>query len=213
MANDNLLSRWASLSVEERDRFSDVLNYLIEHSFMLSRVYGTSESGKRGVNWNDDYSFALTEFDTLSSYFLPLGYELKSDQRLGLIFLDNVREEDVSISWDSTVVLYALRLLYDERIDKIIDPLMNVPVKVSEIFEMLDRFNKNNFVTKTGTPILSRFRLALDLAIRHNIVTKITAGDIDVDTLFLIHPSITVIFGIDRIRQLEGAVLKEEDDE
>lgn len=213
MASDNLLSRWGSLSSEERERFSSVLNYLIEHTFMLSRVYGTSENGKRGNVWNDDYTFADIEFDLLGSYFKPLGYELKKDSRLGLIYLDNTQRENVSFSWDSTVVLYALRLLYDERIDKILDTLMNVPVKMSEIFEMLDRFNKNNFVTKTGSPIVSRFRSALDVALKHNIVTKITAGDIDMDTLFLIHPSITVIFSIDRIRQLESAVLLEDGDE
>lgn len=213
MVADNLLSRWSSLSSEEREHFSNVLNYLIEHTFMLSRVYGSSESGQRGSMWNDDYTFSDIEFDMLRSYFIPLGYELKKDSRLGLIYLDNAQRETVSFSWDATVILYALRLLYDERIDKILDTLMNVPVRTSEIFDMLDRFNKNNFVTKTGSPIVSRFRTALDVALKHNIVTKITAGEIDMNTLFLIHPSITVIFSIDRIRQLESAVMMEEDNE
>ncbi|GEM_PF-2811048 len=208
MKSDNLLARWNDLEIEEREHYTRVMNYLLEHTFLLSRQYGTSEMGQRGANWNDDYTFALSEFEALKFYFVPLGFELRKEERDGMIFLDRKSDDTIDISWDSILALYALRLLYDERLAQIMDVLKNVPVSVEEVMDVLARFNKD-FSNKSGTPVKGRIKRALSPLFKHNIATKIDTGDISASTMLLIHPTITVVLDNEKIRELSDYLSKE----
>lgn len=208
----NILSKWDNLESAEKDQYTRVVRYLIEHTFILNRQYGTSESGQKGLIWNADYVFALSEFDTICNYFIPLGFELKKEEKDGIIFLDKTDEEIADIPWDSVLILYALRILYDERLPMIFDVLKNVPIYVDELLEVLERFNKD-FINKTGMPLKGRLRKALSIPLKHNIVTKIDSGEISNNTRLLIHPTITIVLDSDRIRALSACLVKSDVEE
>lgn len=199
-----MLDSYEELTSSDKERFKTVLASLMGHTFILRNEYDFNNSGK---TQNEEYTFIYRNFDLIDEYLSLSGYSLARDDVHGIIYLSSF-PEGTRIRFDklTTLILYALRLIYEEKKDELIIG-EEVVLSVSELNLKLISLGVAkdrplpNYVLQRSLSTLSRFRL----------ITKKEGDWASNSTQIAIFPTILLILNQGKIEKLE-TLLKDSDE-
>lgn len=155
---------YSTLNMSEQDDFKRIVNYLLGHTYLLSRNYSVEMND---ITNNLDYNFVIRKFDLFSDYFSYADFNLMKDEDYGIIYIrsdyDNLHHKLDKIT---TQILLALRILYDDGLRKM-QSSRYVLTTVGEINQIL----RNAGVTENKLNSQSMMR-SLSLIRKFNVIEK-----------------------------------------
>lgn len=105
------------LSMGEQENFRRIVNYLLSHTYLVMDDYDFSNHVSKT---NADYLFAERHMELLQDYLQYGGFRLTSDRNYGVIALDSIHDGSrVRFNKMTTLILYTLRLMYEEEREKL----------------------------------------------------------------------------------------------
>lgn len=185
---------YEKLNVTDKDNFKRVVNILLSKNFILYRMYNNKTEDFVS---NPDYLLLDREFDLFKDYFSYSGWKLYKDQNYEVIWLQNeLGYNRARLDKNTTLMLYTLRLIYEEKREKV-NLSSNV---IFTIGELLRKMIDIGAIEKKLPDI--ELRSSLSKIINHNIVQKIEGNLDSKDTRLLILPSILFILTNDSISKI-----------
>ena len=80
------LENYNNLTNAEKERFAKLVNYLLSKTFVTREIFETKDKlGKI----NADYRFIEKYYDLFEGYLKVINYVLKTDEVIGVIYLEN----------------------------------------------------------------------------------------------------------------------------
>lgn len=204
MINDQWLETWDKMGQADRSQLGRCINGLLAHTYLLSEQYDDADGVLKG---NSDYRLVDRHFDWVRDHLLVSGWDLVKDRTLGVIYVENLHNRNrLQLGGMTTLILLALRLLYDEEREKLV--LRNVvAITTWDVANRLMVFN-----TLKRKPSDKDLSEALRILARHNLIQKIQGNWQEADCRFLIHPSILLVLPGDAITRIwQGLQAGEED--
>lgn len=105
------------LNNSEKEELKKLINYLLSHTFIVRDIYDVKE-GMMKVN--PDYRFVERNFDIFFEYLSFSGWVIQKDSNYGVVYLESSYEYNrVRLERTTTVILYILRLIYEEERAKV----------------------------------------------------------------------------------------------
>lgn len=185
---------YEKLNVTDKENFKRVVNILLSKNFILYRMYNNKTEDFVS---NPDYLLLDREFDLFKDYFSYSGWKLYKDQNYEVIWLQNeLGYNRARLDKNTTLMLYTLRLIYEEKREKV-NLSSNV---IFTIGELLRKMIDIGAIEKKLPDI--ELRSSLSKIINHNIVQKIEGNLDSKDTRLLILPSILFILTNDSISKI-----------
>lgn len=185
---------YMALSERDREEFSRVISVLFDQTFLVRDTWDGRE--RRPVT-NRDYRFAERLLPILCEYLSVSGFQLQVDGRRGVIALYSRFDRNrMRMDKFTTYVLYILRLIYDEQMEQasmrreVVVPLREVHVKLHTI-GLTDR--RVSAVNLQET--LNKLR-------RRTILERIEGDAQDIESRWIIYPSITILVSDERINEI-----------
>ena len=189
---------YEQLSMTDRERFRQMTNYLLGHTYLLSRTMNFEE-GTRPVN--SDYIFVERNLDLFQEYLSYAGFRLTVDNHYGVMALSGEYEGSrVRFDKFTTLMIYCLRLIYEEEREKI---TLNDTVFVTTS-DIVNKMITVGAIKKK--PSDRQLRDSLRLIGRFNLVLKDSGVWEQADTRYAIMPSLLFIISNERIRNLNSLV-------
>src|SRR5947209_5118610 len=110
--------KYEKLSTYEKGEFRRLANYLLSHTYLVRDKY---DSSKKMLLINEDYRMLITRlYEVMSEYFEISGWKLSKDENYGVISLYNIYDSNrLRIDQFTTLMLYTLRLIYEEEREKV----------------------------------------------------------------------------------------------
>lgn len=204
MINDQWLETWDKMGQADRSQMGRCINGLLAHTYLLSEQYDDTDGVLKG---NSDYRLVDRHFDWVRDHLSVSGWDLVKDRTLGVIYVENLHNRNrLQLGGMTTLILLALRLLYDEEREKLV--LRNVvAITTWDVANRLMVFN-----TLKRKPSDKDLSEALRILARHNLIQKIQGNWQEADCRFLIHPSILLVLPGDAITRIwQGLQAGEED--
>lgn len=198
------LEKYNNLTNMEKERFSKVCCYLLNKNFVTREIY---ESKDRIGKINADYRFMERYFDIFSDYLKVINFDLKIDEALGFIYLDNeYGYNKLRVDKLTTLILFTLRNIYDEEKEK--NTISNVVYLTvgSIVYKLLEL----NIVNKK--PTIKDMTDSLRLLVNQNVITKIEGAIEDSECLLAILPTITKIVSNEKIDAIYSMVFDNDED-
>ena len=200
----NFQEDFEKLNMTDRERFRQLTNYLLAHTYLLSRTMNFEE-GTRPVN--EDYIFVERNLDLFQDYLSYAGFRLTVDNNYGVIALSSGFEGSrVHFDKFTTLMIYCLRLIYEEEREKI-TLTDTVIVTTSDI---VNKMMTVGAIKKK--PADRQLRDALRTIGRFHLVLKDSGAWERADTRYAIMPSLLFIISNERIRNLSSLVKDSPDD-
>ncbi|MDR1697841.1 MAG: DUF4194 domain-containing protein [Erysipelotrichaceae bacterium] len=198
---------YASLGVKEQNDFARAVNYLLNKCFVVSSTFDNREKIFKD---NQIYKFIDLHFDMILDYLSFSGWLLERDYQKGVIYLQNLREENL-LKFDrfSSVVIFILRIIYEREMNNNATGSLSVKITTVSIARyLIEEFGITQIsgrkIFKSGTSFKETFRLLVN----RNIIEKLSGSFDDGSATINILPSITFIIDDDSIRNMEN-ILKE----
>lgn len=186
------------LNMTDRERFRQMINYLLGHTYLLSRTMNFEEE-TRPVN--NDYLFVERNLDLFQDYLSYAGFRLMVDNNYGVMALSSEFEGSrVHFDKFTTLMIYCLRLIYEEEREKI-TLTDTVFVTTSDI---VGKMLTVGAIKKK--PSDRQLRDSLRLIGRFNLVLKDSGTWEQADTRYAIMPSLLFIISNERIKNLNSLV-------
>ncbi len=157
-----------------KDKFRATANKLLNECFLLKQSQDTKA----------DYSFALNNRDLFSSFFELLGYELKMNEREGVIALNNqFGTGRIHLRKIDSIILLILRLLYIEKRRELSEARETIII-VDEIYD------KYGMLRIAGKIDKLTMRSAMALFKRYHLIDNLDKDMSDPDTRIKLWPSL-----------------------
>lgn len=104
---------YVKLNALEQELFKNTIQFLFAHTYLVETEYDFIENMKKT---NRNYLFVQRHFNLFQEYFDYAGFTLENDQNYGVLALHSDLEGN-RVHFDplTTKIIYALRLLYDEK--------------------------------------------------------------------------------------------------
>lgn len=104
---------YEKLNAAERELFKNTIQFLFAHTYLVETEFDFIENMKKT---NGNYLFAQRHFNLFQEYFSYAGFTLENDQNYGVLALHSDLDGN-RVHFDplTTKIIYALRLLYDEK--------------------------------------------------------------------------------------------------
>jgi hypothetical protein len=204
MINDQWLETWDKMGQADRGQMGRCISGLLAHTYLLSEQYDDADGVLKG---NSDYRLVDRHFDWVRDHLSVSGWDLVKDRTLGVIYVENLHNRNrLQLGGMTTLILLALRLLYDEEREKLV--LRNVvAITTWDVANRLMVFNA--LKRKPSDKDLSE---ALRILARHNLIQKMHGNWQEPDCRFLIHPSILLVLPGDAITRIwQGLQAGDED--
>ena len=181
-----LKNNYEKLSLAERETFARVTNQLLAHSFLLSDEFDYKE----GISMvNRDYIFLERNYELFTEYLELAGFGLVRDSGYGVISLTSGYDGSrVHFDKLTTIMLYALRLIYEEEREKL-TLSKEVALTVGELVHKL--INLGAIGKKPANLALGR---SLRMLSQFRILRKLEGAWDSADTRIVILP--TVLFAV-----------------
>ena len=193
---------YEKLGSTDQETFARIVNKLLAHTFLLSEEY---DAGEGITKVNREYLFAERNFEMLETYFRYGGFSLEKDNNYGVIRLVSSYEGNrVSFDKLTTLLVYALRLMYEEEREKfslsdlVIITLGDLVHKLVNI-GAVPKKPANNLL-QSSLQMLSRFRF----------LDRLDGGWTEPGTRFLIRPTILFAVSNEQISNLARLAAQEE---
>ena len=203
---DQLFQR---LTSAEKENFSRIVNQLLAHTFLLAEEYDFAEGMTR---INKDYIFTERNFELFQEYLEMAGFRLDRDSGYGVITLFSSYDGNrVHFDKLTTVITYALRLIYEEEREKL-SLSKEVFITTGELVQKL--FHLGAISRRPGNTALHD---ALRSLARFRVIIKKEGQWENAETKILILPSILFIVTNEQIsnmaRLIEPLNAEEEEEE
>lgn len=196
------LDTYNNLTNTEKERFSKLVNYLLNKTYITREIY---ESKDRLGKINADYRFVEKFYDLFEGYLKVINYYLKTDEVIGVIYLDNEYGYNrLRLDKLTTLVLFTLRTIYDEEKEKNATSSVVYITTASLIYKLLEL----KVVTKK--PTMKDIVDSIRLLINQNILTKIEGSVEDSACQLAILPTILLAVSNEKIDAIYSMVFAEE---
>jgi len=189
-------------SDKDTERFRNSCNNLLGRTF-VSRILWDNGEKKH----NPDYSFLAQYQQIVHGYLSFLGWELFHEQYNGYFYIiNNLEENRLAMDKESTGILLALRLIYDEDSER---AGLNHDV-VCYVRDLLEK-TVVNFSILRQKPNMRELSKHLQLLEKHNIVARLDGRFNEVDCRFAILPTILTAVSAEKTNALVEQMKKLEE--
>jgi len=187
---------WATIdgfTVKEAELFRNSCNRLLGRTFVTRFTYGEGER-----KHNPEYTFIAQYQQTVQEYLAIIGWELYQDQYNGYFYVQNDLEENrLTMDKDTTGMLLALRLIYDENSER---AGLNQDV-VCYVRDLLEK-TVTDFAILKQKPNMRDVRKSLQLMENHCIIARLDGRFNEMGCRFTILPTILTAVSTERLNIL-----------
>ena len=196
------LENYNNLTNAEKERFAKLVNYLLNKTFVTREIFETKDKiGKI----NADYRFIEKYYDLFEGYLKVINYVLKTDEIIGVIYLENdYGYNKLRLDKLTTLILFTLRVIYDEEKEKNATSGVVYISTASLIYKLLEL----KIVTKK--PTMKDMLESIRLLINQNVLTKIEGNIEDSACQLAILPTILLVVSNEKIDAIYSMVFQEE---
>ncbi|MBE3551952.1 MAG: DUF4194 domain-containing protein [Kyrpidia tusciae] len=195
-------NQYLALTDAEKEEFARVISLLFERTFLVREEW---DGKQRRLVGNRDYRFVERHLELFHEYLKAGGFELQLDGRLGVMALYNrFGRNRIKVDKYTTYLLYTLRLLYEENMERV-STRREVVVSLQEILAkwfalgLMDRRPPSQHIGQA----LSRLR-------RLHVLARVEGSPQDLDSRWMIYPSIVRAVPDERINHLYEQMQKAE---
>jgi len=187
---------WAVLdgfSIKEAELFRAACNHLLGRTFVSRMIYADGER-----KHNPEYTFIAQYEQTVRGYLALIGWELYQDPYNGYFYVQNDLEENrLTMDKDTTGILLALRLIYDENSER---AGLNQDV-VCYVRELLEK-TVTDFAILKQKPNMKEVRKSFQLIENHGIIARLEGRFNEMSCRFTILPTILTAVSAERLNIL-----------
>lgn len=197
---------YEKLSTNEKGEFKKIVSHLLAHTYLIREEYNFDADVKV---LDQDFIFAERNIEMISEYLSYAGFSVEKDTEYGVIAVSSDNPDNrVSFNKLTTLMIYTLRLIYEEEREKL--------TLIKEVFTSVgDLINK--MITLGAIPRKpsnAEMEKSLRALKKYNLIRKVDGQWSDAHTRMLILPSILFIVTNEQISNLSELVkTKEKDDE
>lgn len=182
------------MSEEGRRGLSEILNLLLNQTYLLERKYDKRTGTFR---FSPEYRLCSRHLEFIRSYFSVMGIEIAEHPRLGLIYARGGALGETRLSRLATLYLLVLKLIYDEEMENVSSSI-HVYTTLGAIHDKLATYR---LFKRPPSP--TEIRRALSMLRRFQILEPLDLlDDLDSASPMIIYPSINVVLMGDDIRAL-----------
>lgn len=186
---------YEQLNLIERERFQKIINQLLGKTFIVNNIF---DENKRTSVMNPDYRFIERNLELFKSYLELGGWKLERNDNYEVIYITSqYGHNKVHFDKFTTIVLYILRLMYDQKRENI-NLTEHVVVKVNEVISTLNEIGAYD----KKRPSMLEIRTALRTIARFNIIQKIDGAYENPETNLIIFPSILFAVNAESITKI-----------
>lgn len=184
----NFCEHWDNLSSENMLNFQEAVTRLLYSTF-INRY-------KHDGKWDQNYLFIEENIELFQTYFKYSGFEMKLNKNIGVISIaSQFSFAKKKTDKETTFYILALRLLYDEK-SKEFNGTSNIIVRIADFIDKLIEYGI--YDKKPSFSVMARILRFLSTI---GIVDKINGKWEEIDTNFIIYPSILLLLPTDRLTQ------------
>ena len=194
--------QYTSLTERDKEEFSRIVSLLYGQTFLVRDVWDAKEHRMTG---NRDYRFAERNLGLLKAYPSVSGFEIHVDGRRGVMAISNKYNRNrMKVDKFTTYMLYTLRLVYEEQMEtasmrrEVVVPLREIIGKLYTIGVMDRRI------------ALTHLQSTLNRLRKLSIIARVEGTSQDMESRWMIYPTITVAVSDDRINDLYTRLLSGE---
>ena len=197
---------YEKLSTNEKGEFKKIVSHLLAHTYLIREEYNFDADVKV---LDQDFIFAERNIEMISEYLSYAGFRVEKDTEYGVIAVSSDNPDNrVSFNKLTTLMIYTLRLIYEEEREKL--------TLIKEVFTSVgDLINK--MITLGAIPKKpsnAEMEKSLRALKKYNLIRKVDGPWSDAHIRMLILPSILFIVTNEQISNLSELVkTKEKDDE
>lgn len=198
---------YEDLNIVERDNFKRIVNQLMGRTFIVNHIY---DNNKKKSVMNPDYRFIESHLDLFRIYLDLGGWKLERNDNYEVIYITSQYAYNrMRLDKFTTIILYILRLMYDQKRENI-NLTEHIVVSVSEIISTLNEIGAYD----KRKPSAQEMRNALRTIAKFNIIQKIEGVYEDPNTKVIILPSILFAVTADTINKINDNIseIKEVED-
>ena len=135
---------YENLNVMEKEVFKKVINQLLGRTFIVNHIY---DENKKTAIMNPDYRFVERNIELFRKYLDLGGWKLERNDNYEVIYItSNYGYNKMRLDKFTTVILYILRLMYDQKRENINFPsIFYYFSKLNFIFQLI-LMSYNNFI-------------------------------------------------------------------
>jgi hypothetical protein len=197
---EDWLVEYDKMGEGERKQLVRCINGLLARTFLVADVV---DEGTGGLRSNPDYRLVDRHFEWVEAYLAVGGWTLAKDRMLGVMHLSSEFEYNrLQLDGMTTLVLYTLRLLYDEEREKL---SLRSTVALT-VWDVVDRLQSFRAVDRRITDQAKHD--AFRVLARHGIVSRISGKWHEADCRFVVLPSILLAVPSDAIGRIYSSLLE-----
>ena len=180
-------------SIKEAEFFRAACNHLLGRTFVSRMIYTDGER-----KHNPEYTFIAQYEHIVRGYLAFIGWEVYQDPYNGYFYVQNDLEENrLTMDKDTTGILLALRLIYDENSER---AGLNQDV-VCYVRELLEK-TVTDFAILKQKPNMKEVRKSLQLIENHGIIARLEGRFNEMSCRFTILPTILTAVSAERLNIL-----------
>ena len=196
---------YEQLNLIEREKFQKIINQLLGKTFIVNNIF---DENKKTSVMNPDYRFIERNLELFKSYLELGGWKLERNDNYEVIYITSqFGYNKVHLDKFTTIILYILRLMYDQKRENI-NLTEHVVVKVNEVISTLNEIGAYD----KKRPSMIEIRTALRTIARFNIIQKIDGAYEDPETNLIILPSILFAINAESITKINENIQEAKDE-
>lgn len=190
---------YGNLGMIEQENFQGIVNLLLGKTFIVYNVY---DENKKTTVFNPDYRFIERNLELFEKYLRLGGWNLERNDNYEVIYITSqYGYNKMHLDKFTTVILYILRLMYEQKRENI-NLTEQIVVNVSEIISTLNEIGAYN----KKKPALTEIRQALGTIAKFNLIQKIDGKYEDPETKIIILPSILFAITAESITKINDSI-------
>ena len=190
---------YGNLGMIEQENFQRIVNLLLGKTFIVYNVY---DENKRTTVFNPDYRFIERNLELFEKYLRLGGWNLERNDNYEVIYITSqYGYNKMHLDKFTTVILYILRLMYEQKRENI-NLTEQIVVNVSEIISTLNEIGAYN----KKKPALTEIRQALGTIAKFNLIQKIDGKYEEPETKIIILPSILFAITAESITKINDSI-------
>lgn len=196
-------AQYEQLNVMERENFKKIVNQLLGKTFIVNNKYDVAQ--RRTVT-NPDYRFIERNIDLFREYLEYGGWNLHRENNYEVMYVTSQYGFNrAHFDKNTTIILYGLRLLYDEQRENI-HLTEQIVVKVSDIVATLIEVG-----AYSKKPSSNDLKAALRTIASFNLIQKVDGGFEEPETKIILLPSLLFAITSDNITKISNNIKEAED--
>lgn len=196
---------YEQLTHTEKEEFIRTANQLLSRTFIVRDRYSSKE---KCLKLNPDYRFIERHLELFQQYLRLSGWELQKDNNYGVIALYNRFDLNrAHLDKRTTIILYVLRLIYEEKREKL-SLKREIVTRVGEVVEKMI-----NLGLTDKKPSNKDLINAFGALSRYQIIDRLESDVTQPETGIIIYPSILFVVTNEKISEIYELAGTEANDE